>query len=757
VKRYVVGKTYRRNERGGGGHPLEEVQAQYDVVYDSRHALPEVLEGEVVWLAGQVIKALGPKMAATPYILRLNNAHLSNNLLELLETPAENRRDVLRVLEIACSTLPLSGKQLGGLIDNIAPPLPKATAEKLKSLVATLLGGARGDPFSVLDALARFMHSLPVTQSVLGDEVAQDGPSRPAVKPRRELKRLKQVIKAIFDAAAGLEALLNFLHALGMLAGPSVRRDTAGVERSASGGWGSAADRLASTAPADVRDASIFARSPSTPSGLEHQTLDAAKAWLSTRREMTYPPGQVLLDLGLWRRKSHYNSGLIFQVIVPPLEKEDSAESGGGPSGMINLSREDTPAKVVSERLRFLRYCVAEGGRYDSLILEHRTPAQYASPMVVAVGLTVAVEKLTSMMVTAGLARPASAAEAVLGDARRALAGSCTPEALIASGSSGLNVTGIADRLLVASTLWGCGIRADYLAQDLWGRHGGGADLSVEDLTLLCLSLGVPFLILVKAHTLRDQQMVKVRSVFEASVPDQLVALVSLGKHLLDRLHRNENYMVPPGLGLSPHTPGAPHHHHHHHHHHGHHAHGTGVEVALTSLDQRGSSFDKKKVYKEHSALERKVKSHLEAMMGHPFGGPSGQPKEPVKVLVADVPYTILKQCSSAYLVHGRAGPGMEEFLREHAHFKRPLKHLLDALQQMEDEDLLSQSRSTSTSGGKGSKGGSSMAQPNGPRLVFIYSLPDDLFDVLPLHAQSHTRRVVTGFTKSGGGHHQKR
>lgn len=41
-KRYEVGRVWRRRE--GGGHPGEETQAQYDLVLEARHAVPEILE-----------------------------------------------------------------------------------------------------------------------------------------------------------------------------------------------------------------------------------------------------------------------------------------------------------------------------------------------------------------------------------------------------------------------------------------------------------------------------------------------------------------------------------------------------------------------------------------------------------------------------------------------------------------------------------------------------------------------------------------
>lgn len=40
--RTQVGPIFRKRE--GGGHPAEEVQGQFDIVCEARHALPEILE-----------------------------------------------------------------------------------------------------------------------------------------------------------------------------------------------------------------------------------------------------------------------------------------------------------------------------------------------------------------------------------------------------------------------------------------------------------------------------------------------------------------------------------------------------------------------------------------------------------------------------------------------------------------------------------------------------------------------------------------
>lgn len=78
------------------------------------------------------------------------------------------------------------------------------------------------------------------------------------------------------------------------------------------------------------------------------------------------------------------------------------------------------------------------------------------------------------------------------------------------------------DRLLVACVLWSRGIKAEYCFQDLWRkrrREGGMVELSVEEATTVCLTIGIPYLVMIKAHVLREKQAVKLRAVREGGYP----------------------------------------------------------------------------------------------------------------------------------------------------------------------------------------------------------------------------------------------
>jgi len=382
----------------------------------------------------------------------------------------------------------------------------------------------------------------------------------------------------------------------------------------------------------------------------------------------------------------------------------------------------------------------------------HRSPAQWASPVVVAIGLTVSVEKLASLL--ANISHPnanpllAQVSDPILGggafDMRRP--STCSPDVLVCSGASGLNAQGVVDRLLVASHLWGRGIKADYLLQDVWGQKvAAGVDLSVEQMTIICLSLSIPYLVIVKAHTLKEKQSVKVRSVLDPSEQDQLVPLSDLVAHLQSRLGTGESgrdLVLSPSesRGAAPYSTPA---HHFYQHHHQHHAPGTAMDLAMTYLLSHGAGVgpgDKKRAFKEQSALERKVKSHLEAMFGHT--APSTQ-KDPLRVVVVELPYCVMRELATAFLLHGRDSTEVEEVLRENgAYNKKVMKHLLETIRAIEAEDLLGKGVASGKKGGASSTlSVSSSSAAWAAKIVFLYSTIDDCIDILPLYVAASARR----------------
>jgi len=524
MKRYEISRVYHRQDVGGG-HPKEELSAQMDVVCDGKHAAGqgEILEAEVLWAAGQVVRGV----LGQPYLLRLNSVHLMQGTLELLDVPIEGRRAVCHLLEGVCMGVvgQGQGKAVGAMVETIPcfataagggsgegsgigndnakaasisalpskqsqPQVPNlyhhASKEGVKRLLTRLLE-AGNDPFAALQAIEDVLSSLPQVQAVLmppgaapaggggggGGEAGGGGGGagrgRQHVYSRKELKRLRLACKSVSESLLSLRTLLHYLHALGMLplaaavaaASAAAAAAAAATQSSSSGGGekrgargvSSTAHHMASNgASADYSSSSSRNTSNSTrkdkigddsitgggvplplspsPSAAKAATAAAASTFSMSPREPTYmiessllrgprgmvgplecghAPAAVILDLGLYRRKSHYNSGLIFQIVVSPPHSDgfpsftattaatitandgsNATSFSSSSSSSSSLSRQATAALH-----RYQRHCVIEGGRYDGLILEHRTPAQWASPLVLAMGMTVAIEKLT--------------------------------------------------------------------------------------------------------------------------------------------------------------------------------------------------------------------------------------------------------------------------------------------------------------------------------------------------------------------------
>lgn len=339
------------------------------------------------------------------------------------------------------------------------------------------------------------------------------------------------------------------------------------------------------------------------------------------------------------------------------------------------------------------------------------------------------------------------------------------PDVLICSTASGLGAGGMADRLLVACVLWNRGVKAEYFPQDLWrkGREGGRVEMSVEDATRVCLAMGIPFLVMVKAHVLRDKRAVKLRAVREAGVSDATVPLLQLARHILDRIPSPGGGGFSGGGGGGSGEKGWPYHVDTSaldhgpagYYQHSYNAHGGvggggvgggiagggggggGVEVKLSYLDSKLSQYapgaDRRKAYKEMTALERRVRSHLERMVGHPFVG-SGPQREAVVVLAVEMPYIVIRVFCTAYL---RVGP--EEALRDPwvsqhcGPYKKGLRSLADALEEEEKK----QGRGI----GQGRKGGGIAGGGGGGGNVYVYSVVEDCCDVVQLTGGRFDRR----------------
>eukprot|EP00624_Nannochloropsis_granulata_P000921 evm.model.NODE_14053_length_24851_cov_29.928293.7 len=147
------------------------------------------------------------------------------------------------------------------------------------------------------------------------------------------------------------------------------------------------------------------------------------------------------------------------------------------------------------------------------------------------------------------------------------------------------------------------------------------------------------------------------------------------------------------------------------------------------------------------AALERRVRAHIQGMVGHPFAG-SGPQREPVVVLATEVPYMVIRVFCTIYLK-----VGAEEALRDPwvsqqggAH-KRSMKLLAEALEEEERKQLRG-----GGGGGQGRKGGGGGAgSGGGGGSVYVYSVLEDCFDVVPLLGGRGRGHVGLGGGGGGG------
>ncbi|CAN0552319.1 unnamed protein product, partial [Ectocarpus sp. 12 AP-2014] len=179
-----------------------------------------------------------------------------------------------------------------------------------------------------------------------------------------------------------------------------------------------------------------------------------------------------MLDLGLTQRQGSYASGTVFQAA---LVNGASLSSRGDDGYRSSLT-------------------VAEGGRYDDLVAKHRCHLRATSKVsgasaLCAVGVRFAVEKLASMLVT-----PRN--ESLPGLKNQPQISRRPVDAIVCAGG-GFESQGLQERVLVAARLWAGGIRAEYLATDALVRAGAGKGGGLEGAAEACLSLGIPFVVVV--------------------------------------------------------------------------------------------------------------------------------------------------------------------------------------------------------------------------------------------------------------------
>ncbi|CBJ48836.1 eIF-2alpha kinase GCN2 similar to Eukaryotic translation initiation factor 2-alpha kinase 4 (GCN2-li [Ectocarpus siliculosus] len=354
-------------------------------------------------------------------------------------------------------------------------------------------------------------------------------------------------------------------------------------------------------------------------------------------------PSFVMLDLGLTQRQGSYASGTVFQAALV----NGASLSGRGDEGYRTS------------------LTVAEGGRYDDLVAKHRyhlraTSKVSGSSALCAVGVRFAVEKLASMLVT-----PRN--ESLPGLKNQPQISRRPVDAIVCAGG-GFESQGLQERVLVAARLWAGGIRAEYLATDALVRAGAGKGGGLEGAAEACLSLGIPFVVVVRPHTLVAKKAVKVMSVMEKGGGQLEVPLDHLAQHVMTRQE-----------------------------------------------------------YKNYSTLERKAASLLDAAIAGPIEG-KREGNGPL-VLATEASFAAVRGLTTCYMLYGAESKSLQEFLADHPE-KKVLRNLLTSLQQVEEGGRRKGGGGRGQQQGKGGRDQQAQSSSHA-RQVFVYSQPDEVMDIM--------------------------
>ncbi|RHZ34759.1 hypothetical protein DYB31_006291 [Aphanomyces astaci] len=317
------------------------------------------------------------------------------------------------------------------------------------------------------------------------------------------------------------------------------------------------------------------------------------------------------LDLGL--RQEAYTSGLMFQV--------------------VNSQNE----------------IMAEGGRYDALVVKYRLPAaRIQLPTVRAVGVRFSVDRMVSC-----LARPQVESPLIL---------VCSDPAMLHS------------RLEVATLLWQSGLTAEFWHPD------------TKDLEEYCTMIGAHWMVLVKKHLLTEKRAVKVRSIKHYD-GDVTVPITSLAYFFSEHhpssssgLHRPRSGSMATSLscagGASSGGGGG----------------GGGsadmknggfdkdaptVKLNVKVVDPKQNQKDKHRQKQDVGHVERQVSKWLSS-----FLLPNAS-HEPTKVLSVDVPFAVLRDFGSRFM----EDRGTAVDVVGNPRFKKVLKLVVDEIAELEGAD----------------------------------------------------------------------
>jgi histidyl-tRNA synthetase len=323
VKRYCFDKVF--HDSLAGGHPRENFEASFDVVFEDQFIAAECLEAEAFMV---ICQSIGSLKCSSPWYLRLTHTRLADSILDFCGVPVRLRNICLRLLGYgSCSLLSeftrdghkTLRRRKGAGMKNIDRhfdqaikhhDLPVEAAHRLRTYLSGGCFPLPANASEAIDALEAGTRRLR-----LRDIHNKD------TEPKRT-KKYEEIGRAINS----LRKFLGALHTFGI----SVPFET----------------------PQDAK----------------------------TNLEMAHSsPFFIAIDLGIRQDEGHFHGSIFFQafmfnqdVLRKCIEKDEQIV-------------QDDDALLISG----IAVKIAEGGRYDDLVRKYRPPgSDYSTaPIPVAVGV----------------------------------------------------------------------------------------------------------------------------------------------------------------------------------------------------------------------------------------------------------------------------------------------------------------------------------------------------------------------------------
>ncbi len=328
VKRYCFDKVF--HDSLAGGHPRENLEASFDIVFEDPYIAAEYLEVEALMV---ICQSIGSLKCSSQWYLRLTHTRLAESILDFCgvpSVPTRLRHICLRLLGYGSCSL------IGEFTKGGQKSIRRWKGSGMKDIDRHFDHAIKHHelPVDAAHRLRTYLSGgcfpLPVNASEAVDAI-QDATRKLRLRDIHNKDTGPKRTKKYEEIGRGLNSLRKFLdaaHAFGV--------------------------SVSSEKPHNPR--------PSSKTGIVHR-----------------PPLFIAIDLGLRQEEGHFHGSIFFQAymfnqdaLLKSIEKDE-------------LMVRDDDALLISG----ITVKIAEGGRYDDLVRRYRPPGSHysAAPLPVAVGV----------------------------------------------------------------------------------------------------------------------------------------------------------------------------------------------------------------------------------------------------------------------------------------------------------------------------------------------------------------------------------